>query len=234
MFVNAIGVKILDAILGAAVSALLDRTVLSAISRCVKDRHSREGNRAVNGAYGQFARKYPNLAASFFDSTFLTSKVVLVELAKLLTPEEVPSTSKISECYANLFSQTDPDVTQETEYFVSLLRKAVSEEPSLRDIWQYRLVTETHENVSELKKDFSEFRDTYLSRPDEPPSEIVQPANMDVTTIFGRASQNLLNWPDTVRGHWIERAELDQLRQAVKTDTSVSRVGQICSSRSSR
>jgi hypothetical protein len=89
-----------------------------------------------------------------------------------------------------------------------------------RDDWLRRLANEVEDRPTR-----QELEEKYGLQPEPagplPPTESIDAERRQaVISLFGAASEGLLDWPQKTEGHWIERPEVERIRQLLGDDTT--------------
>lgn len=89
-----------------------------------------------------------------------------------------------------------------------------------RDEWLRRLAHEIEDRPTrqELAENYGLRPE--LTRPVEPTEHIDAARRDAVTSLFGAASQALLEWPQVTDGHWIERPEAERIKELLCNDAT--------------
>ena len=127
--------------------------------------------RALTKAYVAFVNNHPDLAASFFDSAFLSLDAVVLELSKILTPHQTPSPKKLQTLWKEQFSQ-EPSVIIEdaTGYFLSQFENYAKSEPDLKRVFDSRALENLYQvnqlasNQTELLQDIKKLLERPLAK----------------------------------------------------------------------
>ncbi|GHO98495.1 NTPase [Reticulibacter mediterranei] len=116
---------------------------------------------ALNHAYAEFEKRYPDWTSSFFDADFLSEEARPI-LAQFLLPEGSPSPSDLAVCWANALNlnQSEQRAARIRELepvaadFLVLFNNALKAEPELQVLNHSRttaeIATNTHATVNRL------------------------------------------------------------------------------------
>ncbi len=109
--------------------------------------------RALAAAYAAFSRKYPGLAASFFDEHFLQKPEVAAELAKILTPSQSPDKAILEQLWRTQFhDEEDADLRQPLTYFLDTLADEVKAQHLLKPFVDTRALDQLY-TIAERAED---------------------------------------------------------------------------------
>ncbi|MBC7226280.1 MAG: AAA family ATPase [Thermoflexales bacterium] len=113
---------------------------------------------ALARACAAFARQYPDLAASLFDETFLTTEGAPV-LAQLLTRRGRPDPADLARRWAAHLGHDNPDAwprlaeaTRAAADFLTWLEAELAQQPALQPLWDSRALERIAENTEAIRQ----------------------------------------------------------------------------------
>jgi tetratricopeptide (TPR) repeat protein len=103
--------------------------------------------RALVGAYDSFRRKYPELAAAFFDEHFLRQNLIVQqELSKLLTFSPSPDKQALKASWQAQFSNAPQvDLDEPVTYFLDQLGEEIKKQPLLKPFVDSQALQQLHD-----------------------------------------------------------------------------------------
>lgn len=206
-------------------AGLLAKVLIGEKAKTVlKDRSQRRAYlNAVGRAFSDFAKAFPDLAASFFDEYFLRS-VIADEMLKFLSREQVPDKGRIIEAYGLQFgAPPSGDISAAVDAFLHLVERHCKSEKPLQSLLNSRQTEDSNRILRRLEDGY--LNSAPIALPLQFSLDEARPIHTEnVISAFKMASQELLSWPQLLEGkHWIERPELMQLMGRLEsTNYSVS------------
>jgi hypothetical protein len=149
-------VYVADKLFGGIVSYLVRSgadAVLSGFKKQLEDRKEQEAlRRVIVSALNRFEQKYPDLAHSLFDKSFIQTHGT-DEISKLLTLSirEVPETKTLATAFHQYFKNPVPRIEEACAHFLLLFREELEAAPEFAEIVSHRLTRETAQNVLDLQ-----------------------------------------------------------------------------------
>ncbi len=102
--------------------------------------------RALARTYLRFAQEYPELTASLFDEHFLNVEIIKQELAKLLTPNQIPDIDVITKQWQAQFKKAPKfDLAPPIAFFIDTLQIEIKASPLLKPFVDSRAMEQLYE-----------------------------------------------------------------------------------------
>jgi hypothetical protein len=145
-----------DKLLGGVVSYLVRSgadAVLNRINKQLEEQKEREAlRRVIASALSRFEQRYPNLARSFFDETFIQAQG-MDQISKLLalSIREVPETNTLARAFSQYFTTPVPNIEEACAHFLLLFQEELEAAPEFAEVVSHRLTRETASNVHDLQ-----------------------------------------------------------------------------------
>jgi hypothetical protein len=149
-------VYVADKLFGGIVSYLVRcgaDAALNEIKKQLEERKEQEAlRRVIVSALNRFEQKYPNLAHSLFDGSFIQAHG-MDEISKLLalSIREVPQTKILARAFSQYFMRPVPNVEEACAHFLLLFREELEAAPEFTEIVSHRLTREAAHNVRDLQ-----------------------------------------------------------------------------------
>ncbi len=161
----------------------------------------------------EFLTKYPDLANSFFDKTFIEGPAA-AEINKWMTLTEQPSAERLEEAYRRQFRSAPISIASACREFVEIMRSKLNANEQLADFFSNRLIREIGSQLIELKSGSG-----WIAANSSSPR-----INLStVSRVLTDGSWDLLHWqsalPDGTR---IDRPECQTLKKALAEGQSAT------------
>lgn len=156
---------LLSAVAEAVFGYLLQEADLADRARAVLglDPECKAFQTALARAYVAFARQYPDLTASLFDKTFLTSQAAIPLLAQLLTRRGQPDPADLACRWAAHLGCPDPkawdrlpEATRAAADFLAWLEGELAAQPALQPLYDSRALERIAENTEAIRRALEE------------------------------------------------------------------------------
>jgi hypothetical protein len=203
-------------LLGWLISAAVKAALSSQTKKWLEGRAKQRAYlAALDRALSQTGKEFPNLARALVDKEFLSS-TISNETKLFLTRVSTPSAERIAQDYQRRFAPDgEAEIASAAKRFLELFEQECKRENALQDLLTHRQTDETNRIVKEIA--------AQQGLPDES-TDFPQIDEGSIVAAFRVASQELLNWPQTLdQSEWIDRPELGQLLARIsENEDSVS------------